>query len=57
MLIGFWIAGAITDAHATDAQSHDWRAIWLYPAAFAAGVAVGFVVLFRNERVSPAPAR
>jgi nucleoside transporter len=50
MLIGFWIAGQLTDAFAL-AAGHDWRSIWLYPAAFAAVVAVLFAWLFRNETV------
>jgi nucleoside transporter len=48
MLIGFWVAGQLTAAFAV-AAGHDWRSIWLYPAAFAAAVAVLFAVLFRNE--------
>jgi nucleoside transporter len=52
MLIGFWIAGQLTDAFALDA-GHDWRSIWLYPAAFAAVVAVLFGVSFKNEVVGP----
>jgi nucleoside transporter len=50
MLIGFWIAGRLTDAFAV-AGGHDWRSIWIYPAAFAAVVAVLFAVLFKNEVV------
>jgi nucleoside transporter len=50
MLFGFWIAGLLTDAFALDA-GHDWRAIWLYPAAFAAVVAIVFGWSFRNEVV------
>jgi nucleoside transporter len=51
MLIGFWVAGQLTAAYAIDA-GHDWRTIWLYPAAFAAVVAVVFALLFRNEVVA-----
>jgi nucleoside transporter len=50
MLFGFWIAGALTNAFALDA-GHDWRSIWIYPAVFAAAVAVAFALLFRNEVV------
>jgi MFS family permease len=48
MLIGFWVAGELTAAFAVTG-GHDWRSIWIYPAIFAAGVAVLFVWLFRNE--------
>jgi len=51
MLIGFWIAGQLTGAFAVEG-GHDWRSIWLYPAAFAAVVAVVFALLFRNEVVA-----
>jgi nucleoside transporter len=60
MLFGFWIAGELTNAFAVDA-GHDWRSIWIYPAAFAAAVAVGFALLFRNEvieyKAAPAATR
>ncbi len=52
MLIGFWIAGQLTDAFSLSGGGHDWRSIWLYPAAFAAAVAVVFALLFRNETVA-----
>jgi nucleoside transporter len=54
MLVGFWIAGQLTDAFAVDG-GHEWRSIWLYPAGFAAAVAVGFALLFRNEVVAYKP--
>jgi nucleoside transporter len=56
MLIGFWAAGLIDDRYA-GAGTHDWRAIWLYPAAFAAVIFVLFALTFRNERVVQAGAR
>jgi nucleoside transporter len=56
MLIGFWIAGQLTDAFALTDGGHDWRSIWLYPAAFATLVAVLFALLFKNEVVSYKPA-
>ncbi len=51
MLIGFSAAGFIDDRYAS-AGRHDWRAIWLYPAAFAACVFVLFALSFRNEKVA-----
>jgi nucleoside transporter len=54
MLIGFWIAGQLTGAFALDA-GHDWRSIWLYPAAFAGLIAVLFALLFKNEVVAHKP--
>ena len=51
MLIGFSAAGFIDDLYAAGAK-HDWRSIWLYPAAFAAVVSVLFAVTFRNEKVA-----
>jgi nucleoside transporter len=56
MLIGFWVAGQLTDAFAVGDSAHDWRSIWLYPAAFAGLVAVLFALLFRNEVVAYQPA-
>jgi nucleoside transporter len=54
MLIGFSAAGLIDDVYFAGG-THDWRAIWLYPAGFAAVVLVLFAAMFRNERVAYAP--
>ncbi len=51
MLIGFWVAGKITDQNLIAADKHNWEAIWTWPAIFAAGVLVLFFLFFRNEQV------
>ena len=47
MLIGFWVAGWITD-HYSQANGHDWQTIWLLPALFALAIMVMFMWLFRD---------
>jgi nucleoside transporter len=56
MLVGFWAAGLIDDRYAV-AGAHDWKSIWLYPAAFAAVIFVLFALTFRNEKVTYAGER
>jgi nucleoside transporter len=50
MLIGFKVAGLIYDQYAV-AGGHDWKAIWLVPAAFAAAVFVLFALTFKPESI------
>ncbi|MGI4886983.1 MAG: nucleoside permease [Janthinobacterium lividum] len=49
MLIGSLLSGQIVDAHQISASLHDWRTIWLIPAAIAAGVLVLFLLLFKDR--------
>jgi nucleoside transporter len=56
MLVGFWAAGLIDDRYSVGG-AHDWKSIWLYPAAFAAVVLVLFAATFRNETVAYRSAR
>jgi hypothetical protein len=48
MLIGFSVAGRITDLYAKGG-AHDWSSIWLYPAVFALLILALFAISFRNE--------
>lgn len=48
MLIGFWIAGLVTD-HFKTPEGHDWRSIWMVPAAIAVVVALLFAVVFKDN--------
>jgi nucleoside transporter len=48
MLIGFWIAGLVTDYYKTT-TSHDWQHIWLIPSGIAAAVLIFFMLFFRNK--------
>jgi nucleoside transporter len=55
MFIGFWYAGKYVGEHAIkDAAgkvvNHNWQTIWLFPCLFAAGVALMFLLLFKNEK-------
>ncbi len=51
MLIGFKVAGMITDQNLVSEGVHNWNAIWIWPAIFAVVVMVLFVLLFKNEKV------
>lgn len=50
MYIGFYLAGLYVDKNALEAGGHNWRAIWIFPCLFAAGVALMFFVFFKNEK-------
>ncbi|MBT4904834.1 MAG: nucleoside permease [Flavobacteriaceae bacterium] len=49
MLVGFWVAGKISDQNMFADGTHNWEVIWLLPAAFALGVMVLFMLIFKNE--------
>lgn len=53
MLIGFWVAGQVTD-HFADAGKHDWRSIWLFPATFALAVFFLFWISFQGREARAA---
>ncbi|WP_340679541.1 nucleoside permease [Paraglaciecola sp.] len=51
MLIGFWVAGHITDMYLLEGM-HTWTNIWLFPAGFALIVLVLFFMAFKQEKVA-----
>lgn len=50
MLVGFYVAGQITDANIVG-DGHDWSSVWVFPAIFAAAVFVVFALLFKSEKI------
>ena len=52
MLVGFWVAGKITDKYLATDGSHSWVDIWQFPAIFAAVVLVVFLIFFKNEKIA-----
>tara|TARA_R110002167_G_scaffold108803_9_gene277730 strand:+ start:261 stop:1454 length:1194 start_codon:yes stop_codon:yes gene_type:complete len=52
MLIGYWIAGRITDAYVRSEGGHIWEIVWRYPAAFALIVLLLFALFFKNEKIA-----
>ncbi|WP_421877467.1 nucleoside permease [Marinoscillum sp.] len=51
MLIGFWVAGQITDYFVVDG-GHAWESIWMFPAGFAVLVFIIFGIAFKKEDIS-----
>ncbi|WP_047246717.1 MFS transporter [Maribacter thermophilus] len=51
MLIGFWIAGNISNSYLLSDGTHVWDVIWLYPAGFAFIVLIFFLLLFKKEKI------
>lgn len=54
MFIGAWVSGLVVEAYTLGPAAHDWRTIWLIPAAAAAAVLVLFFAFFRSN-LRPAP--
>ena len=55
MFIGSWASGRVVDAYVAGA-GHDWKHIWLVPAAGAAFVLVLFALFFRTSEARQEPA-
>ncbi|MGX1928262.1 nucleoside permease [Flagellimonas sp. 2504JD4-2] len=51
MLIGFWVAGKITDMYLISENAHDWGSVWIIPAIFALVVFLLFALFFKKEKV------
>ncbi len=51
MLVGFWIAGKISNNYLLSDGTHIWDTIWLYPSGFALIVLVLFALLFESEKI------
>ncbi len=49
MLIGFWIAGLVAEKYST-ANGHDWKSIWMIPAAISFAVFVLYAALFKDDK-------
>ena len=58
-VIGAWVSGRVVGAFAATGAdgsvTHNWHAIWTYPAAMAFGILVLFAFLFRPARQATAP--
>jgi nucleoside transporter len=50
MLIGFWIAGMITDAYKIADKQYDYKMIWMIPSIIAAAIFLLFALFFREEK-------
>ncbi|MFT4092612.1 MAG: nucleoside permease [Niabella sp.] len=50
MLIGFWVAGYITDHYKLADGTQDWKMVWLIPACIAAAVMMLFILTFKNDK-------
>ncbi|MCF6294636.1 MAG: nucleoside permease [Flavobacteriaceae bacterium] len=51
MLVGFWIAGQITDKYLISEGMHNWKDIWVFPAVFAIVVMILFAIFFKDEKI------
>jgi nucleoside transporter len=54
MLIGFAVAGKITDAYKAADGTFDYKMIWMIPAGIAFAVFLVFALLFKNEKTAKA---
>jgi hypothetical protein len=50
--VGAFASGRVVDAYLLTGGGHDWRAIWIVPAAGAAAVFVLFALTFKTPRIA-----
>ncbi|MDP2415590.1 nucleoside permease [Daejeonella sp.] len=50
MLIGFWVAGIVSDAYKLSDTQHDWEKIWMLASGIAVVVAVLFFFTFSQKK-------
>lgn len=50
MLIGFWVAGLVSDAYKISDTQHDWKSIWLVAAGIASAVSIIFTISFNQSK-------
>lgn len=50
MLIGFAVAGAVTDAYKLGENAYNYKMVWSIPAAIAFAVMLLYLLFFRDER-------
>jgi len=51
MLIGFWVAGKISDSYLLANGTHNWQDIWVFPAGFAIVVFALFAIFFKDVKI------
>ncbi|MGV3539732.1 MAG: nucleoside permease [Rufibacter sp.] len=52
MLIGFWVAGYVTEYYRGAGAENLWQNVWLVPAGIAAVVALLFLLVFKDKKES-----
>lgn len=51
MLIGFWVAGMISNYYLDSTGNHDWQSIWLIPSGISVLVLLFFTLFFKEEKL------
>lgn len=49
MLIGFWVAGQVSEYYTIGPNQHDWQKIWMVPAVIAIVVTIIFLIFFKDR--------